>query len=143
MSSRRLEFKCPSSSSLNRWWLLPNYPKKQTGLTYLGLLKSTMTIFCSQPILIQACFIGWASCSIFVSWWTTLTFLLSDAPYHYSEFRISLFAIAGLGAVVAAPIVGRMADRILPNIVTFIGRLQVRGRQGRGLSLGGADRAES
>lgn len=67
------------------WWALPNYPKKETGLNYLQLLKSTVTIFCTQPVLQQACFIGWASCSVFVSWCELLrssTGMVTDLLYH-------------------------------------------------------------
>ncbi|KAI5481321.1 major facilitator superfamily protein [Pseudohyphozyma bogoriensis] len=52
---------------------------------------------------------------------TTLTFLLSAAPFHYNTFDIGLFGLCGIGSIVVAPFVGKLCDRILPWNVTMLG----------------------
>ncbi len=47
----------------------------------------------------------------FSALWTTLTFLLAGAPYHYNEGTIGLFGLAGLAGVLGAQAAGRLADR--------------------------------
>jgi predicted MFS family arabinose efflux permease len=42
--------------------------------------------------------------------WTTIAFLLSGAPYHYSSIVIGLFGLVGAGGILAANLAGRLAD---------------------------------
>ncbi|ORY40626.1 major facilitator superfamily domain-containing protein [Leucosporidium creatinivorum] len=108
---------------LGMWWLLPDYPKKETSMHYGQLLWSMAKLMVTQPVLLQAFFIGICSCSIFVSWWTTLTFLLAGDPFNYNTFIIGLFAVCGVGSIIAAPLAGKLNDRILPWLGTLLGLL--------------------
>ncbi|GAA5904758.1 hypothetical protein JCM5296_000754 [Sporobolomyces johnsonii] len=99
---------------------LPDYPKKRTGLSYFGILWSMVKLFFTQPVLMQACFVGCAACAIFVSWWTTLTFLLSGSPFNYDTFEVGLFGLAGVCALAWAPFAGRLVDRLAPFLVTLL-----------------------
>ncbi|GAA5830157.1 hypothetical protein JCM3766R1_002802 [Sporobolomyces carnicolor] len=99
---------------------LPDFPKKRTGLNYFEILWSMVRIFFTSPVLIQACFVGTLSCAIFVSWWTSLTFLLNDSPFQYNTFEIGLFGLCGIVAVAWAPIAGRFTDRLNPWLVSFL-----------------------
>ncbi len=66
------------------YFLLPDYPSKNSHLTYWDILW-TMAKFCfTEPILVQACLINLASSASFSNFWVTLTFLLGDDPYNYS-----------------------------------------------------------
>ncbi|KAL8291332.1 hypothetical protein RQP46_002310 [Phenoliferia psychrophenolica] len=75
----------------------------------------------TKPLLIQACLIGFLSCGIFVSWWTTLTFLLSDTPFSYNAFDIGLFGLCGIISICLAPFLGRFVDRVHPWTGTLAG----------------------
>ncbi|GAA5877733.1 hypothetical protein JCM1840_003342 [Sporobolomyces johnsonii] len=99
---------------------LPDYPKKRTGLSYFGILWGMVKLFFTQPVLMQACFVGCAACAIFVSWWTTLTFLLSGSPFNYDTFEVGLFGLAGVCALAWAPFAGRLVDRLAPFLVTLL-----------------------
>jgi predicted MFS family arabinose efflux permease len=56
--------------------------------------------------------------AVFTMFWTSLTFLLSAAPYGYSTSAIGLVGLAGLAGAVAAQRVGRLHDRGLSVPVT-------------------------
>jgi H+/Cl- antiporter ClcA len=56
-----------------------------------------------HPVLVQACLVGFCTSSVFTSFWTTLTFLLSSPPYNYSPATIGLFALVGIGAMCFGP----------------------------------------
>ncbi|KAG8717613.1 hypothetical protein FRC08_007096 [Ceratobasidium sp. 394] len=66
------------------WLFVPDYPAKQTGLSYFGILYTMARYAVTEPALIQCCLIGFLSSAVFVNFWVNLTFLLTDAPYHYS-----------------------------------------------------------
>ena len=55
--------------------------------------------------------LGAVSMGSFSILWTAVAFLLSGPPYHYGSAVIGLFGLAGLAGAVAAPMVGRLADR--------------------------------
>ncbi|BGO89458.1 hypothetical protein NBRC10512_006646 [Rhodotorula toruloides] len=94
------------------WAFLPDYPKKRTGLNYWQILRSMVTLFFTKPVLTQASLIALLSCSVMVSWWTSLTFLLDASPFHYNSFEIGLFGLCGIVSVVCAPWAGKLTDRI-------------------------------
>ena len=64
--------------------ILPDYPSKNKDLTYWNILWTTAKFSVTEPILIQASLINFASSACFVNFWVTLTFLLGGPPYHYS-----------------------------------------------------------
>jgi len=52
--------------------------------------------------------------------WTSLAFLLSGAPYHYSNLVIGLFGLAGVAGVAAANLAGKLADVDQTTITTAV-----------------------
>ncbi|KAJ8495256.1 hypothetical protein ONZ51_g1790 [Trametes cubensis] len=64
--------------------MLPDYPAKNTGVTYFGILCSMAKFTVTEPLLVQAILITIPASACFTSWWVTLTFLLGNDPYHYS-----------------------------------------------------------
>lgn len=47
----------------------------------------------------------------FNAFWTSIAVVLSRAPFHCTATQIAVFALAGAGGAVAAPIAGHAADR--------------------------------
>lgn len=108
------------------WWILPDWPSKvelleatqqtksdKKPLTYFTILSSMAKLAVTEPTLIQGCIIGLVNQMVFSGFWVTLTFLLADAPYHYSTLKIGIFGLVGILGVITAPFVGRMIDRLV------------------------------
>ena len=68
------------------YWMLPDYPARNKGVTYFGILYSMAKFTVTEPLLVQAVLITIASSATFTNWWVTLTFLLGGPPYHYSTY---------------------------------------------------------
>jgi predicted MFS family arabinose efflux permease len=73
---------------------------------------------------------AWHGACVFASFsvlWTTLAFLLSGAPYHYSNAVIGLFGLAGVAGVGAANLAGRLADANRVAVSTVVAAVLVAG----------------
>ena len=110
------------------WFFMPDYPSTNPGnitiVSYLHLLLDILKMLTQYPVLVQACLVGFFTSSTFTSFWTTLTFLLSGAPYHYSTVVIGLFALIGMGAMTIGPIYARLViDRHVPLFSIILGEL--------------------
>ncbi|MBV7532100.1 MFS transporter [Chitinophaga sp. sic0106] len=92
------------------WMFLPEIPPKYTG-SYGGLLKSTLSLIKEYPVLRQSALLGAFTFGAFCSFWTTVTFHLSSAPFHYSTAQIGLFGIIAIGGALVAPVFGKAADK--------------------------------
>ena len=105
------------------WLFMPDYPSSNPGgLNYFKTLWSILVIIKNEPVLVQACLIGFCTSATFTSFWTTLTFLLAGAPYHYSSLEIGCFAFIGIGAMTLGPPVARFfVDRFHPLLSVIIG----------------------
>lgn len=113
-----------SISSLLLFFVLPEVPSKFKG-TYLGLLKSTITLIGKYKILRQASLLGAFTFGVFCSFWTTLTFHLSDAPFNFPASTIGLFGLIAIGGALVAPYFGKMADKgqVFKNLYLTVGML--------------------
>ena len=90
---------------------LPRVPAK----TKLGYRQLLMGVFASvkrypvmRGILIKQGMIFGIAFNLF---WTAMTFLLSDAPFHYSTFQIGLVSLAGLTGAIAGAKLGALQDK--------------------------------
>jgi predicted MFS family arabinose efflux permease len=79
--------------------------------SYRALLGSVLTLIRAEPVLRQRMVLGAVAMGSFSILWTSIAFLLSGPPYRYGSAVIGLFGLAGLAGAVAAPQVGRLADR--------------------------------
>lgn len=99
--------------------LLPRN-RPTVALTYRQTLLSIWTLVKTQPILREAALIGGLAFGAFSAFWTTLVFLLEGMPYHFAAAdaseRAGLFGMVGVVGALAAPRIGRLADRYSPRI---------------------------
>jgi predicted MFS family arabinose efflux permease len=82
-----------------------------TDLSYGTLLRSVVALVRDEGVLRRRMVYGALGMASFSVLWTAIAFLLSGAPYHYSEGTIGLFGLAGLVGAGAAQRAGRLADR--------------------------------
>ncbi|KAI0369394.1 MFS general substrate transporter [Pilatotrama ljubarskyi] len=102
------------------YWMLPDYPAKNKGTTYFGILYSMAKFTVTEPLLVQAILITIPSSACFTNWWVTLTFLLGGPPYNYSTVVIGLFGLVGMVGVAMAPLIGRTIDKLVPWSATLV-----------------------
>ncbi|KAI3558105.1 major facilitator superfamily transporter [Colletotrichum abscissum] len=106
------------------FFFVPDYPSTNPdGLNYFRALWTIVTMLFTEPILVQACLIGFFISSIFTSFWTTLTFLLASPPYEYPSITIGLFSLIGIAAICGGPVYGRLImDRYVPWLSSVLGQ---------------------
>ena len=97
-------------------------PKSQPSLKvpYQQLWWSLFKLI-RQPILREASMIGAMSFGAFSAFWSTLVFLLEQAPYNYGSEVTGSFGLVGVVGAAAAPLVGRLADRSSPKLTVGLG----------------------
>jgi len=94
--------------------LTPVTGRDASGERYGEVLASILALIRRHPMLRHRMALGFIGMACFSAVWTALAFLLAGAhgsPYHYSQFVIGLFGIAGVAGAMGAPVVGRLADR--------------------------------
>lgn len=96
------------------FFLLYKYlPDVESNFTsnYLQLLKSTLFQVKRFPVLRISSAIGALMFGVFCSFWTNLTFHLSNAPFNYASDQIGMFGFVAIGGALAAPVLGKSADK--------------------------------
>lgn len=78
---------------------------------YISLLRSLLTLIKTQPILREATAISMTGFAVFGSFWTTMVLLFANEPFHFTSDKIGLFGLAGAAGALAAPLVGKLADK--------------------------------
>jgi predicted MFS family arabinose efflux permease len=96
-----------------------------SGLGYGALLSSMAHLVVATPILrrralYQACLFG-----AFSLFWTTTPLYLAGPQFHLTQAGIALFALAGVGGAIGAPIAGWIADRGASRPATGLAMLTV------------------
>jgi predicted MFS family arabinose efflux permease len=89
---------------------LPQVPPT-TDMRYRGVLRSVLSLIAAEPVLRLRMALGFFAFGCFSTLWTSLSFLLSAAPFHYGNGVIGLFGLAGVAGAAAATGAGRLADR--------------------------------
>lgn len=102
------------------WLSLPRY-RNHISINYLQLLLSIGALYRQEPVLKIRSLLAITSFALFSLLWTPLAFLLTDAPYHYSDFIIGLFGLAGAAGALGLPIVGKLSDKGKGKTATTIG----------------------
>ena len=78
--------------------------------SYPALVGSSLRLLVDEPVLRRRAWHGACAFAAFSVLWTTLAFLLSGQPYHYSNLVIGLFGLVGAGGIFAANLAGKLAD---------------------------------
>jgi predicted MFS family arabinose efflux permease len=100
------------------WRTLPQESLRPR-VPYASLVRSSFRFLVDQPLLRRRAFHGACAFAAFSILWTSLAFLLSGPPYHYSYAVIGLFGLVGLAGVVAANVAGKLADSAKINLTTL------------------------
>jgi predicted MFS family arabinose efflux permease len=85
--------------------------KPRARLGYGALLASMLHLARTTPALQRRALYQSALFAAFNLFWTTVPLVLAGPAFHMSQTGIALFALAGVGGAVVAPIAGRLADR--------------------------------
>lgn len=98
-------------------WALPAHPPQHPRRPLVAVLGSLIPLIRDEPEILRVALTGASFFAAFSAFWTTLTFRLALAPYHYSSTTIGFFGLAGVAGALVAPLAGRRADRADPRTV--------------------------
>lgn len=85
--------------------------KAVSDIKYLELLKSMVHLIKTESILREASINGALMFSAFSAFWTSLIFLLESSHYNMGAEAAGLLGLVGISGALAAPIVGKIADK--------------------------------
>lgn len=91
-----------------------------SNIKYIELLKSLLRLIKSESVLREASINGAMMFAAFSAFWTSLTFLLESSHYNMGPQAAGLFGLIGISGALAAPLVGRIADKKGPRFVIGI-----------------------
>ena len=94
-------------------------------IPYRELVRGSLTLLVSLPQLRRRAWLGAVVFAAFSALWTTLSFQLAAAPFHYSNAVIGLFGLFGVAGVAAANAAGHFADRQRGRLTTIVAALFV------------------
>jgi predicted MFS family arabinose efflux permease len=80
-------------------------------IKYTQLLKSMIDLIKTEPVLREASINGALMFSAFSAFWTALIFLLESSHYNLGAEAGGLFGLVGISGALAAPLVGKIADK--------------------------------
>ncbi|MDE1191147.1 MAG: MFS transporter [Arachidicoccus sp.] len=89
---------------------LPGLAPQYKG-NYISLLSSTVLQIKRFSLLRRISLLAIFMYGAFFSFWTTLTFHLSSAPFHYKSDTIGLFGVLAIGGALVTPVFGKLADK--------------------------------
>jgi predicted MFS family arabinose efflux permease len=80
-------------------------------IKYTELLKSMFKLVKTEPVLREASINGALMFAAFSAFWTALIFLLESSHYNMGTEAAGLFGLVGISGALAAPLVGKIADK--------------------------------
>ncbi len=95
--------------SIVLWRALPSEATRPHS-SYWCLVQSSLRLLIDEPVLRRRAWHGACAFACFSVLWTTIAFLLSGSPYHYTNAVIGLFGLVGAGGILAANAAGKLAD---------------------------------
>ncbi|MBC2579127.1 MFS transporter [Clostridium sp. DJ247] len=94
--------------------------KPVNNISYIELLKSMIQLIKTESVLREASINGAMMFAAFSAFWTSLIFLLESSHYNMGSQAAGLFGLVGVSGALAAPLVGRIADKKGPRFVVGI-----------------------
>jgi len=88
---------------------------------YLTLFKSMWELFVSERILRSSALCGALVFGAFSAVWGGLAFLAAQPPLELNSAEVGAFGLAGIVGAVAAPFIGRYADKVGHYKVVLLG----------------------
>ncbi|MGH2929057.1 MAG: MFS transporter, partial [Solirubrobacteraceae bacterium] len=83
----------------------------QLAIGYRAQLRGVLDTARTEPVLRWRSLLAACSFGSFGCFWTTVTFLLSDREYGFSQLDIGLFALVGAAGAITALTGGRVIDK--------------------------------
>ena len=111
------------------WRALPD-ERPRPHRSYGHLVGSSLRLLVDEPVLRRRAWHGACAFACFSVLWTTIAFLLSGPPYHYSNAVIGLFGLVGAGGILAANMAGKLADADRHTASTLVAGLLLVGSFG-------------
>lgn len=110
-----LVFACMAMISKTLPSIVPNFSKSYASLLYSSVYQlKRFSLLRSNALLIAVLF------GVFCSFWTTLTFKLSMAPFNFDSDIIGLFGVLAVAGALFAPYIGKIADKINPTFTKIL-----------------------
>ena len=100
-------------------FMLPN-EQPRPHVSYPALLRSLWELLRTEPVVRETGVFGGLIFGAFSVFWVTLVFFLGTPPYHYGSEVAGLFGLVGVVGATAASVVGALADRMNPRIITGV-----------------------
>ncbi|WP_349926994.1 MFS transporter [Acinetobacter sp. A1-4-2] len=101
------------------WKKLPN-TQPQTGLTISSIYRSLFTLARNNPHLIRRACAGALGFGILSMVFTSMTFVLGNAPYYFSDFEIGLFGLLGVIGIYSSSWSGKTVGQGKENLVATL-----------------------
>lgn len=98
------------------WKKLPN-TEPQTGLTVGSIYRSLFVLARSNPHLIRRACAGALGFGILSMVFTSMTFVLGNAPYDFDDFEIGLFGLLGVIGIYSSSWSGKTVGQGKKNLV--------------------------
>ncbi|MDE3082701.1 MAG: MFS transporter [Acidobacteriota bacterium] len=96
-------------------------------LTYAQAVAGSLHLFRTLALLRFRSWFGALAFASLSTLWTTLSFHLSGAPFHYSNATIGLFGLFGVAGITAANAAGHLADRARSRTATIVAAFLITG----------------
>ncbi|ENW90978.1 MULTISPECIES: MFS transporter [Acinetobacter] len=96
--------------SIAMWYQLPT-ARSQLKMSILQIYRSLFTFAKTEPMLMRRSLIGGLAFGMLSIIFTTMTFILAEAPYHFNDFEIGLMGIVGVVGIWSSQWTGKMIGR--------------------------------
>ncbi|CAM3166472.1 MFS transporter [Lactiplantibacillus plajomi] len=99
---------------------LPRDPVTNHQTTYRAMIKTVPRLVKKYPVLRASAVNGFVLFGVSNIFWATLVFYLQH-QYHWGSREAGLLALLGVTGVLAAPLIGRLADQFKPRTIIGLG----------------------